>query len=87
MEKAISYTERYIQIYSVLKERFRWRVSDHSVLMMAASLYVSNKRSFDVERFVELADYIKSESGLFSSLRSESRFMFAAMLDTRSYDY
>lgn len=75
--------ERYIQIYSELKERFRWKVSDQSVLMMVASLYISNNRSFDIERFTELADYIKSESGLFSPLRSESRFTFAGMLDTR----
>ena len=83
MEKANNNLERYIQIYSELKERYRWKVSDQSVLMMAASLYISNNRSFEIERFTELADYIKSESGLFSPLRSESRFTFSAMLDTR----
>ncbi|WP_210367058.1 DUF4003 family protein [Bacillus sp. REN3] len=83
MENASSNTERYIQIYSVLKEEFRWKVTNHSVLMMAASLYISTNRNFDMARFAELAEYIKSESRLFSPLRSESRFMFAAMLDTR----
>lgn len=83
MERANDNITKYIQIYSLLREKFRWKVSDQSVLMMVASLYISNNRRFDIERFTELADYIKRESGLFSPLRSESRFTFAAMLDTR----
>lgn len=83
MEKANRSIQDYIQIYSQLRERYRWKVNDQSVLMMVASLYISNNRSFDIDRFTELADYIKRESGLFSPLRSESRFTFAAMLDTK----
>jgi hypothetical protein len=83
MEKANRSIENYIQIHSQLRERYRWKVSDQSVLMMVASLYISNNRTFDINRFTELADYIKSESGMFSPLRSESRFTFAAMLDTK----
>lgn len=83
MEKAKNKMERYTQIYSELRERFRWKVSDPSVLMMVASLYISNNRSFDIERYNDVAEYIKNQSGLFSPLRSQSRFTFAAMLDTR----
>lgn len=83
MEKAKNNMERYTQIYSELRERYRWKVSDQSILMMVASLYISNSRSFDIERFNDTAEYIKNESGLFSPLRSQSRFTFAAMLDTR----
>ncbi|WP_226646270.1 DUF4003 family protein [Mesobacillus subterraneus] len=86
MENANRSVESYIQIYSQLRDRYRWKVTDQSVLMMVASLYISNNRSFDIDRFTELADYIKSESGLFSPLRSESRFTFAAMLDTKFDD-
>lgn len=83
MEKAKDNVERYTQIYSELREKFRWKVSDQSVLMMVASLYISNNRSFDIERYNDVAEYIKNQSGLFSPLRSQSRFTFAAMLDTR----
>jgi hypothetical protein len=83
MDKANRSIMNYIQIYSQLRERYRWKVTDQSVLMMVASLYISNNRTFDIDRFTGIADYIKSESGLFSPLRSESRFTFAAMLDTK----
>jgi hypothetical protein len=83
MEKAKINMKRYTQIHTELKERFRWKVSDPSILMMAASLYITNNRSFDIERFNDVAEYIKKESGIFSPLRSQSRFTFAAMLDTR----
>ncbi|MEH7883791.1 DUF4003 family protein [Bacillus sp. JJ1609] len=83
MEKSKNNMERYTLIYSELRERFRWKVSDSSVLMMVASLYISNNRSFDIERYNDVAEYIKNQSGLFSPLRSQSRFTFAAMLDTR----
>ncbi|MBS8266400.1 DUF4003 domain-containing protein [Mesobacillus boroniphilus] len=83
MDKANRNIENYILIYSQLRERYRWKVTDQSVLMMVASLYISNNRTFDMNRFTELAEFIKSESGIFSPLRSESRFTFAAMLDTR----
>jgi hypothetical protein len=83
MEKAKNNMERYTQIHSQLKDRYRWKVSDQSLLMMVASLYITNNRSFDIERFNDVAEHIKNHSGLFSPLRSQSRFTFAAMLDTR----
>lgn len=83
MEKAKSNMERYTQIYSQLRDRFHWKVPDQSVLMMVASLYITNNRNFDIERFNDVSEYIKNESGLFSPLRSQSRFTFAALLDTR----
>lgn len=83
MEKAKENMERYTRIFSELKERLRWKVSDQSLLMMVSSLYITNNRSFDIERFNDVAEHIKNNSGLFSPLRSQSRFTFAAMLDTR----
>ncbi|MEH7442938.1 DUF4003 family protein [Bacillus sp. JJ1122] len=83
MEKAKNNMKRYTQIYSQLRERLRWKVTDPSLLMMVASLYITNNRNFDIGRFNDVAEHIKNESGLFSPLRSQSRFTFAAMLDTR----
>lgn len=83
MEKAKNNMERYTHIYSQLRDKYRWKVSDPSVLMMVASLYMTNNRNFDIERFNAVAEDIKNESGLFSPLRSQSRFTFAALLDTR----
>lgn len=83
MERANRSIEDYIEVYSQLRERYRWKVSDQSILMMVASLYISNKRAFDIDRYTEIAEFIKSESGIFSPLRSESRFTFAAMFDTK----
>ncbi|WP_423408998.1 DUF4003 family protein [Heyndrickxia sp. MSNUG] len=83
MEKAKNNMERYTQIYSQLRERYRWKVSNPSVLMMVASLYITNNCNFDIERFNDVAEHIKNESGLFSPLRSQSRFTFAALLDSK----
>lgn len=55
--------------------------------MMVASIYVTNQRAFDVDRFIKISDYIKNEVGAFSTLKHEIRFTFAAMLDTHFEDY
>ncbi|MDT9027090.1 DUF4003 family protein [Rossellomorea yichunensis] len=83
MEDVMSKVKEYREIYSKLKKRLRWKVSDSRSLMMVASLYVTNERAFDLDRFVEISDYIKNEVGAFSTLKHEIRFTFAAMLDTR----
>ncbi|MGM0753886.1 MAG: DUF4003 family protein [Bacillota bacterium] len=87
MEDVMSKVEQYKDIYSQLKKRLRWKVSDSRSLMMVASLYATNQRTFDIDRFVEVSDYIKEEVGAFSTLKHEIRFTFAAMLDTRFEDY
>ncbi|UTE78772.1 DUF4003 family protein [Rossellomorea sp. KS-H15a] len=87
MEEVMRKLEDYREIYSQLKERLRWKVSDSRSLMMVASLYVTNKRAFHIDRFMEISDYIKDEVRAFSSLKHEIRFTFAGMLDTRFDDY
>jgi len=69
-------------IYSQLKDQLRWKVSDGRVLMTIASGYVMSKKDFQLERFLQTADAIKKEAGLFSTMRSESRYMIAAILDS-----
>jgi hypothetical protein len=75
--------ETYKGIFTDLKKRMRWKVSDARSLMMIASLYVTNNKVYDGDRFEEMADFIKKEVGVFSTLKSHHRFTFAAMLDTR----
>ncbi len=76
-------TSANLEIFDQLKAKLKWKVSDQRVLMMAASMYVINGKTFDYGKFVRLADYIKQEVGIFSSLKSQSRFTIAAMLDVR----
>ncbi|KAA0561515.1 DUF4003 family protein [Bacillus sp. CH30_1T] len=58
MEDVMSKVKEYKDIYSQLKKRLRWKVSDSRSIMMVASLYVTNERAFDLDRFVEFSDYI-----------------------------
>ncbi|WP_284140179.1 DUF4003 family protein [Virgibacillus sp. LDC-1] len=68
-------------IYEELKDAFRWKVSDNKILMTIASMYVLHDKPFNLEQFKSLENAIKQHAGIFSSLRSESRFTTAAMLD------
>ncbi|WP_456272299.1 DUF4003 family protein [Bacillus sp. AK031] len=83
MNEVQNKVERYKEIYSELKNNLRWKVSDSRILMMAASLYVTSRREFSMNRFQDLSDFIKSEVGMFSTLKGQTRFTIAAMLDTR----
>ncbi|QOR67783.1 DUF4003 domain-containing protein [Cytobacillus suaedae] len=71
----------YKNIYSQLRDKLHWKVGDQRTLFMVASMYAINGRSFDINRFMELSDYIKAQVGLFSTLKSSTRFAVAAMLD------
>ncbi|RFU67105.1 DUF4003 domain-containing protein [Peribacillus saganii] len=73
----------YKSIYAYLKEKLKWKVSDPRTLMMIASMYVVNNRSFDYNRLLNLSDYIKDNVGFFSTLKSYQRFTTAATLDIR----
>ncbi|RLQ93773.1 DUF4003 family protein [Falsibacillus albus] len=83
MNEALKKVDTYAAIFGQMKNRFRWRVSDSRILMMAASLYVTSERDFDLQRFDELSEFIKDEVGMFSTLKHQERFTIAAMLDTR----
>ncbi|MCA0972410.1 DUF4003 domain-containing protein [Halobacillus litoralis] len=76
--------DRMIEIFSKMNEKSKW--TDDRVLMMAASVYVVKNRPFEVDRYIELCDYIKEETGVFSYLKSTMRFTVAAWLDTRFDD-
>jgi hypothetical protein len=76
--------ETYKDIYAELKKRLRWKVTDTRSLMMIASLYVTNNKEFDSDRLEEVADHIKKEVGFFTTLNSQQRYIFAAMLYTRT---
>lgn len=71
----------YHDIYRQLREKLKWKLSDRRIIMIIASIYVMNDRPFSLERFLQVSDRIKKESGFFSPLRSYLRFLIAAMLD------
>ncbi|WP_421383708.1 DUF4003 family protein [Bacillus salacetis] len=83
MSDVMNKIERYKDIYSQMKSSLRWKVSDSRTFMMAASLYVTNERDFDIAHYQDLSEFIKNEVGIFSTLKSQLRFTVAAMLDTR----
>lgn len=74
---------QYKDIYAQLKRELKWKVTDQRTLMMVASMYVVNDQSFNLQRFLDLSDYIKNQVSLFSTLKSYQRFTTAAMLDVR----
>lgn len=75
------YLTNYIEVYEELKKKMKWKVSDKKILMTIASFYAMNEKPFNMEHYWNLAEGIKKQAGLFSSIRSESRYITAAMLD------
>lgn len=71
----------YLDIYKILKKELRWKVTDNKIILTIANFYAMNDKPFHLERFFKIADEIKSQASLFSSMRSYSRFTTAAMLD------
>ena len=78
--------DQYQDIYHQLKKDLKWKVSDKRMLMMIASMYVTNQKPFEKDRFLRVSDFIKKEVGLFSTLKSSYRFTIAALLDVRFED-
>ncbi|RSK47434.1 DUF4003 family protein [Bacillus canaveralius] len=80
-ERMALFKNIYSQLYSSLK----WK-TDKRFLMLIAAMYVTNSKDFHLKRFLELADYIKNEVGMFSHLKSAHRFTTAAALDSTTAD-
>ncbi|MFD1707641.1 DUF4003 family protein [Siminovitchia sediminis] len=74
----------YLETYEIMRKKMKW-VSDPKFVMTAASFYAMNEKPFDISRYWNLAESIKKQAGLFSLIRSESRYITAAMLDV-SFD-
>lgn len=73
--------DQFLSIYKELKKALKWKVTDHKTTMLIASMYVVNKRDFDLQRFLQVSEYIKSNVNAFNTLRSQERFSIGAMLD------
>ncbi|WP_163100059.1 DUF4003 family protein [Peribacillus alkalitolerans] len=73
--------ELYKDIYSQLYSSLKWK-ADKRFLMLISAMYVTTSKEFNLKRFVEVADYVKDEVGMFSYLKSAQRFTTAAALDT-----
>jgi hypothetical protein len=81
-EKITSYTKNYYK----LQDAIRWKVSDKKILMTIASMYTMNNKELHIEKMLQIADQIKEQAGLFSALKSYSRFTTAASLDVKFDD-
>lgn len=75
------YMTKYIEVYEELKKKMKWKVTDYKILMTIASFYAMNQKPFHMESYLMIAEEIKKQAGFFSSIRSESRYIAAAMLD------
>lgn len=71
----------YTEVFTQLNKKLKWSIIDPSSLMMISSLYTMNEKSFQMERFSALSNYIKKNVGVFSTLKSSHRFTIAAMID------
>ncbi|RWZ52173.1 DUF4003 domain-containing protein [Halobacillus fulvus] len=76
--------EEYLDIFHQMNQQLKW--TDDRTLMMAASVYAVHGAGFDVDRYVNLCEHIKEESGFFSHLKSNVRFSVAAVLDVKFED-
>ncbi|WP_252313126.1 DUF4003 family protein [Sinobaca sp. H24] len=81
--KLMDKLEMYEKYYSTLKQELKWQVVDARVLMLISSMYVVRKKELDVERFKEIAEYVKKKKGVFSALNSAQVYVGAATLDIR----
>ncbi|WP_087973687.1 DUF4003 family protein [Oceanobacillus rekensis] len=81
-EKMTIYTNNFYQLNDAMK----WKVSDKKILMTIASMYTMNNKELHIDKMLRIADRIKEQAGLFSALKSYSRFTTAASLDVKFDD-
>ncbi|MDG5472959.1 DUF4003 family protein [Jeotgalibacillus sp. ET6] len=75
--------KEYITIYESLRKKYKWRV-ENGALMMIASLFTGSSKPFNLNRYIELVDFIKQESSPFSYIQSTLRYSLAGLLLSRS---
>ncbi|MBD8004608.1 DUF4003 family protein [Bacillus norwichensis] len=75
------YMLKYIEVYEELRQKMKWKVTDNKILMTIASFYAMNPKPFQMESYLLIAEAIKRQARAFSSIKSESRYIAAAMLD------
>ncbi|MEN2767229.1 DUF4003 family protein [Ornithinibacillus xuwenensis] len=73
--------DNYMNYYEELKQQLKWKVSDKRILMTISSIYVLHEKELRMNRFLDLAETIKRNASLFSSMRSYARFTTAAIFD------
>lgn len=86
MELTLQKLEIFKQTFLELKDSLKWKVSDQRILMMVSSIYTASNRNFQLSDYLNVCDYLKEYSGMFSPFKSYHRFLTGAMLDTRFED-
>lgn len=72
-------SDRFVEIYSTLYKKYKWSEND-MFLRLSSLIYARNGRSLNLDRFEDMVNYIKSNSSLFSPVRSSGRSVTAAIL-------
>src|SRR5699024_11577932 len=78
--------EEYITIFEQLKSKLKWKVTDNRIIMTIAAMYTMSDKSFNQERFLSIAEKIKKQAGIFSFLKSQSRYTMASSFDMNFTD-
>ncbi|MTI79860.1 MAG: DUF4003 domain-containing protein [Firmicutes bacterium] len=73
-----------VDLYNIMKKKYRWKANDIS-LRFAAYLFCLRSKPFDESQYDEMLKYIKKNTGLFSSHRTQA-FTLTALLITRFDD-
>ncbi|TDL31455.1 DUF4003 family protein [Jeotgalibacillus sp. S-D1] len=68
-----------VDYYEAMRKKYKWR-ADNGALMMIASQYVGSSQAFNMEKYIELVEFIKQESSAFSYIQSTLRFTLAGLL-------
>ncbi|TFE02075.1 DUF4003 family protein [Jeotgalibacillus salarius] len=78
--------EQYHSIYEQLKKKFRWRVSNPSLMMLAGQL-MNAEKPYDIKKLISLNEFIKNESSQFSYIQSaDLRLMLSGLLISKFDD-
>ncbi|MCD7033577.1 DUF4003 domain-containing protein [Metabacillus sp. GX 13764] len=72
--------------FETLKNGVKWKGLDQRSAMMIASMYTVNDSPLSLDSFLSLSENIRKDSGLFSPLRTASRFTIASALDVHHED-
>ncbi|KIL52651.1 hypothetical protein KP77_05670 [Jeotgalibacillus alimentarius] len=72
--------ERYVAIYEQLRKKYRWRVNNTSLMMLAGQL-VTADTPLEMNKLIALNDTIKKESSQFAYIQSaDLRLLISGML-------
>ncbi|MGE6631583.1 DUF4003 family protein [Bacillus sp. NPDC077027] len=73
--------DQYETNFQMLKSNLKWKVSSTQVLMAIASIYVIQNKPYKSNQLLSIQHILKKQTGFFSPLNADHRFILAALLD------